>query len=273
MQFMIWVLESTVFPANPEKLREAIASSGQRIVDWQDEWWSDGPPHLAESPVVFHGSLENAARVRSSLAWRPSAFCNVSAFHCTAWYPATGEWLLNQAWRCLSAAELVADRDRVFSEIGDPEAIFVRLDSPLKPFAGRTLSRDRINLAALDYGFYYDDATLPVIVAPVRKVDREWRYVIANRDVIAGCACTAFGRAAIYDDPRGSPWQFAGRIAQSMPPPDEVYVLDVCECDGDLRLLELNPFSGADLYECDSQCIVDAVSRIAGTRTTTSTTE
>ena len=36
-------------------------------------------------------------------------------------------------------------------------------------------------------------------------------------------------------------------------------MLDVCEAEGGLALLELNPFSGADLYACDPGAVVDAV--------------
>lgn len=52
----------------------------------------------------------------------------------------------------------------------------------------------------------------------------------------------------------------AARIAGELEAPEEVYVLDVCEPDGHLRLLELNPFSGADLYACDRREVVAAVS-------------
>ena len=31
------------------------------------------------------------------------------------------------------------------------------------------------------------------------------------------------------------------------------------EVDGELSVLELNPFSGADLYDCDRQAVVRAV--------------
>jgi len=39
--------------------------------------------------------------------------------------------------------------------------------------------------------------------------------------------------------------------------------MDVCEADGQLHLLELNPFSGADLYSCDRAAVVSAVSQTA----------
>jgi len=44
---------------------------------------------------------------------------------------------------------------------------------------------------------------------------------------------------------------------------DPVYVLDVCETAAGLRLLELNPFSGADLYACTGSDVVREVATVA----------
>jgi hypothetical protein len=35
------------------------------------------------------------------------------------------------------------------------------------------------------HGFYFDDVRLPVVVAPVQPVEREWRYVVVDRSVVA----------------------------------------------------------------------------------------
>ncbi|MFO0528373.1 MAG: DUF4343 domain-containing protein, partial [Planctomycetota bacterium] len=56
---------------------------------------------------------------------------------------------------------------------------------------------------------------------------------------------------------------FASTVAASIPEPATVYILDVCECNDQFRLLELNPFGGADLYACDATAIIDSVSAIA----------
>jgi hypothetical protein len=40
-------------------------------------------------------------------------------------------------------------------------------------------------------------------------------------------------------------------------------MLDICECDKQLRLMELNPFGGADLYGCDAGVVVQAISALA----------
>jgi hypothetical protein len=161
----------------------------------------------------------------------------------------------------ISAEALVADPVAASEPFGSPASLFVRPDSPLKPFSGRVLKTTSITLQSLDHGLYYDDVRLPVVVAPVRSLQREWRYVVADRGVVAGTAYDAEGRNALPDDPAGAPWRFAAQIAEEMPPPEAVYVIDVCETEGDLRLLELNPFSGADLYGCPREDVVAAVSR------------
>ena len=83
--------------------------------------------------------------------------------------------------------------------------------------------------------------------------------MVVDGAVVAGSAYAADGRRALPDDPGGEAWAFAAQIAADLPAPERVYVLDVCEADGGLALLELNPFSGADLYACDPGAVVDAV--------------
>ena len=147
---------------------------------------------------------------------------------------------------------------------GDREGGFMKVVIPGGTgHMGRVLSRARLSLRALDHGFYYDDVALPVIAAPVRAVEREWRYVICEREIVAGSAYTAAERTATPDDPGGRPWAFASEIAASLPTPEEVFTMDVCQTWQGLRLLELNPFSGADLYACDRHAIVRAVSEVA----------
>jgi hypothetical protein len=257
-----WLLESGVMPNSHPPLKRAIAELELPLVEWDDDWWVTGNWPQIRGPVVFHGSLGNAARIERELPWRPGAFCRTQAFQCSSWYLAAKPWLVHQQWRLLSASEFVENAAVIFDELEVTQA-FVRPDSPLKPFAGRVLKRDEVSLAALDFGFYFDDPNLPVIVAPARSIGREWRYVVAEGRLVAGSAYSADGRTSMPDDPAGEPWQFAENVAKSLNSPEEVYVLDVCEADGELKLLELNPFSGADLYACNAHDVVKAVSEAA----------
>lgn len=55
----------------------------------------------------------------------------------------------------------------------------------------------------------------------------------------------------------------AVQVARCEWQPAPIYTVDVAEVDGQLRVLELNPFSGADLYRCDPHAVVEAVARVA----------
>jgi hypothetical protein len=259
-----WVLESDAFPGRHALLEAAIQRAGHRIVRWSDEWWlNDDWPRLGDGAVIFQGSLGNAGRIRKELSWRPGAFCDIEPFSCSSWYPRAQEWLVHERWSIVPANILVADTAAALGPMAEMASVFVRPDSPLKPFSGRVISRDQITLAALDHGFYYEDAALPVVVAPVRTMGREWRYVVVDGRVVAGSAYLASTRSALADDPGGAAWAFASDVAARLEPPERVYVLDTCEADGQLRLLELNPFSGADLYACRCEDVVEAVSHVA----------
>lgn len=258
-----WVIEPDVFPPAYERFAEAIVAAGHESVRWRDDWWATGRWPRRDGALIFHGSLGNAAQIRRELPWRPGAFCRVEAFHCSAYYPNAARWLLHRQWHVLPAQTLVEDTAGALALIGETDSFFVRPDSPLKPFAGRVLRREQTSLRALDHGIYFDEDSLPVVIAPVRRVEREWRYVVVNNAVVAGSQYLADGRSALPDDSGGSPWRFAAEVAAGIESPESVYVMDICEADGRLFLLELNPFSGADLYACDPGVIVERVSAVA----------
>lgn len=259
-----WVYERGVFASGDTPWLQAIAATGDRVVAWQDEWWtSDAWPRLADHRVVVRASLGNAARIAREMPWRPGAFCRTEAFHCSHWYPTARRWLLQRDAVILPASRLVADPVEALRAIGSPDRVFVRPDSPLKPFSGRVVATKGLTLRQLDHGVYYDDADLPVVVAPLREVGAEWRYVVVDDRVVAGSAYEASGRRLRADDPGGAPWRQATEIAAALPAPERVYVLDLCACDGELWLLELNPFAGADLYACDPRAVVAAVDGVA----------
>lgn len=264
MATVTWVLESDVFPQSDAGLRRAIRDAGHIVVDWDDSWWSDGlPPSLGKSATVFHGSLGNADRIATELEWCPGSYCNTPAFCCSAWYDRARPWLLHADWRILPANVFVANAASIAADLGCSGRVFVRPDSPLKPFSGRVVEAASVTLATLDHGFYFDDDTLPIVVAPVRTVGREWRFVVVNGCIATGSAYDPATRSAVPDTVESNARSVAQTIAASLPPPADVYVLDLCEMEGTLRLLELNPFGGADLYACDSSIVVEFVAGAA----------
>lgn len=264
MPAVTWVLESDVFPESHPPIRDAILRAGHTIVDWSDSWVTDGPPaRLSSGPTVFHGSLGNAAHVDAHFGWTPGAFCDTDRFRCSYWYDHKRQWLIHDRYTFTTVADLVDNAPAVAESVGSAGTIFVRPDSALKPFSGRVVNVFDLTPKDLDHGFYYDDLQLPIVVAPVREICREWRFVIVNGIVVAGWGYDPAARAAAAIGLNNSVTQFAASIAAETFAPCNVYVLDVCDCDGHLRLVEFNPFGGADLYACDPDAIIESVSCLA----------
>lgn len=234
----------------------AAVAAGHNVIFWEDDWLNDRDIYFKFlQPVIFRGSLGNAAHLKKGGLMRaPGAICDVSRFRCSAYYPGAAEFLLNQQWEVMPASVLLARKFHP-DELRDAPGIFVRPDSCMKEFAGRLLLKQDLSWKALDRGIYYDE-DIPVLVAPACLIREEYRCVVVGAKVIAGCR---------YDDPaRMSPGmppdvqKFAAEVAAEIEPPEQVYVMDVCTSDRGIRLLELNPFSGADLYACDPAPILAA---------------
>lgn len=264
MSKVTWILESEVFPDTHSSLRQAIINANEPLIDWSDRWWTDGiPTSIPNKQVVFHGSLGNAARIEEQLGWSPGSFCPVDNFRCSVWYENARPWLVHPDWLICPAIELVTNATRIANELQSNGKLFVRPDSPLKPFSGRVVETNALTLTRLDHGFYYDDETLPVVVAPVQEIGDEWRFIVVNQQVVTGSAYDAVSRkpkaAALESDAA----LFASTVASTLVSPSIVYILDVCRCNDQFRLLELNPFGGADIYACDADAIVEHVSHVA----------
>lgn len=256
-----WVLEEITFSDRQVRLTEAARAAGHHVVFWNDDWWTTRKFPTLTGHVVFHGSLGNASRIASEVEWSPGAFCATDRFSCSSWYEDAKQWLIHRTWATTTVTNLVTTPTRYLEQIGAEQSFFVRPDSPLKPFSGRVLDQATLSMAALDFGFYYDDPHLPIIVMPVLEISDEWRLVVSNGKPIAASSYVA-SRDEVESGCPAHVWQFANEIAETLPAPEAIYVLDICESEGELRLLELNPFSGADLYACDRTAIVQAIASL-----------
>jgi hypothetical protein len=259
-----WLIEDLTDGSDP-RMASAARSAGHRVSLWDDAWWDTRRfPVRREEAVVFHGSLGNAHRVVEELRWSPGAFCDAESLAYSAWADRLADVLVNRRW-LRTTARALADAPRAVADtLGATDRLFVRPDSPLKPFAGRVLAVESVSLAALDHGFYYDNADLPVVVAPAVEVGREWRVVVVDGRVVATGRYEAARRTAAGSDSPSEVTALAEEVAGRRPVKDAVYAVDVAEMADGLKVVELNPFSGADLYDCDRAAIVEAVGGFLG---------
>ncbi len=277
---MNWLLDATVFSDYHDELVAAIERNGDRFVsinrpnppyDWDDTGAAYRKAFPAGARVVTHADMDLVMRVRADQRWAPGVFATIEHFFCSHYYPHFAAYLLNRDYTMLPFDALRAERAGLFAAHGRDEKIFVRPDSPLKLFAGQLVA-DATFEKDLDFLAFYDfPGDTPVIVSSPKPIEKEWRFVIAGSEIVAS---SLYKDGAKFRPVAGCDDDGARQLAESVLAlgyaPDAVWVMDICQSSGKFYLLEIGAFSFSNLYACDKDAVVRAVSQIAGAHSASS---
>jgi hypothetical protein len=264
----VWLIEAGVYGAEAEPLLAEIHRQGMA---------ADLVPHPAlkkGSEVVINGRLLGptdcvigygtypfARQIQLHQRWIPGAWCSPENLDCASYYAYFGKFLLNQHYAIMPGVEAIRQRDWLFSVFGKNDEVFARPSGCHKLFVGRCITRDAFARALAPTR--YDPTTLIVVATP-RPIGREWRVVVSGDRVIACSQYAEGGTRAILP---GSPHEVgeftAAMLAEVSWRPDPLFMLDICESEGRLWLVELNSFSGSWLYQCDLTVVVAAAAELA----------
>lgn len=256
-----WLVEADVFPITAPRIIAALEEAGHPWTRYEDGIANSALPP-ADACVIFWGSLGAAYGEPVAARWTPGAIGDPDRFRCSVYHAHLGPLLANPDSVFTTVRALVDDPAVALKPLGNPEHVFVRPDSALKPFSGRQLAVSSLSLEALDHGFYYEDEDLPVVVSSAKSIGHEWRFVLAEANVVAGCEYDFARRGRGQDIPTAAR-TLAEKVASAAWQPAPIYIVDIGDVDGAMKVMELNPFSGADLYECDARTVVASATRVA----------
>lgn len=185
-----------------------------------------------------------------------------------------GLWTLffNENFRYSKYVEMygknVFNSDAVFMKMGDfspsrfeDDMLFIRPDKDLKEFAGYVVHKDSFSdwLSKIKSQGYLVNEDTDILVAKASKVDCEWRLFVVDGQVVSGSQY----RINYYckTDPRvpDRVLEYASRMIKIWQP-SPVFVMDICEVNGELSILELGDFHSAGWYDSDKAKIIKAVS-------------
>jgi hypothetical protein len=221
----------------------------------------DGKPLAASTCVIGYGTYPFAQQILLHHAWTPGAWCSAANLDCSTYYQHFARFLLNQHHVILTGVEAVRQADTVFARFGRDGAVFARPTSAHKLFVGRCIDRDSFAVALAPTR--YDPESRVVIAAP-QPIGREWRVIVVGDRVVSGSQYAVTGSRAITPELPEEVRRYAEAIlAQVAWRPDSVFMMDLCESDGALRLVELNSFSGSWLYASDLEAVVVSASSLA----------
>ncbi len=263
-----WLIEADVPGIDSARLQAEVRRQGMipQVVKWRAE--APAPRDLLgsesiplDASVVVLATLPVMRHVQAQRRWLPGGWCSFDRLRCSTYYAFFGPFLLNSSYTLLPGVEAIRQADRLFDVHGRDGRVFVRPDAVWKTFRGGPVSRAAFESTLAPTRF---DPTSLVLVSEVRNVEREWRLVVAQGAVVG--ASQYFVRGDLNTAP-GCPAEvrsFAERVlARVAWRPDPLFILDVCESDGDLRVVELNGFSCSGLYDCEVGPVVAAASESA----------
>lgn len=264
----IWIVEAGTFGRNSERLRAAVTHQGmecyvvgQNTLADSLELLRGGRPLTDEDCVICLSSFPMAHFVREERAWIPGSWCAFANLACSTYYAYFGRYLLNMHYTILPGVEAIRQQDFLFDVFGQCGELFVRPNTVEKLFTGRCISAEEFVSALAPTR--YDPAEM-VVVAAKQPILREWRLVASENRVIAASQYLVNGELSIAPGCPDEVLAFAKEMLQEVSwRPDPIFMMDICEAQGRLFLLELNSFSCSGLYECDLDAIVTAASQLA----------
>lgn len=208
-----------------------------------------------EDPVVFFGALNPIEDIKSRNIKTPKPFVwyTPRKFDYSYYYFYLNQYMLNDHFTCTSL--------RALEDIGFGAAnrIFIKPDANNKIFNAQLLDKEFVP------HFFRDvikqnniSLSTKIITCAPKKVDKEWRFFVVDKKVVAGSQYKENGSIDIDPYFPENAFDFAQEVANHWQPAP-VWVLDVCLSEGKYYALEIGPFNYAGLYKAKISNIVDAI--------------
>jgi len=262
-----WVIDRLLLeralPTGRPNLAEALASQGNEtfVMDYSSRRLPEDLPAWEGECVVAYGSVQMVRAVAKARAgsWQPGSFCRPERLSYSAWSPWLGDLMLNDDFVILPYGEF---KRRGVDAWGG--AAFVRPDAVTKSFTGLVIKKDDFahELNSLERLSHVQPEEMVVVARP-KSILGEFRFVIADGDVVTGSAYSWERKLDVRSDVHPGCEELAAEVAGRPWQADRVYTCDVALSDEGPRLLELNAFSCSGLYACDTSLVAKAVSEAA----------
>jgi hypothetical protein len=218
-----------------------------------------------DSPVIFFGSLNTAEYLQiARKEWVPLIWYDADVFRCQTYYAHWGQFLLQQRYGFYPLAELLRLKDQLYSAFGTDDMIFIRPHDNDKSFTGRLVPQENFPKWYEEALAGARDATRLVVVSTPVRVEAEWRFVIADRRVIAGSGYRWAGKRKLSGEDERAAARFAEEVAEQPWQPRPIYCMDIALTAAEhYRVVEIGGINSAGLYHCELLPVIEAMNLIA----------
>lgn len=219
--------------------------------------------HFSSTDIVIlygtHGFVSKAPKYYFPGAYGLQGECNNWSYYTQFLY---NQDLLNSDWIMTTWNEFQNNTEK-FRPWFVNDHVFIRPNSGFKTFAGFVHD---VNDPLFLSGHMQTTSVMPetlIVLSKPKKIQGEFRFVIVNKNVIAGSEYRWDNKLDIRADYPLECFELAQKVAKSGWQLDDVYVCDVAATESGPKIVELNSFACAGWYACDQKKIIDAVSKLA----------
>lgn len=253
---MYWVIEDTPFDAN--SIKQLTFSFAKYNIDYNyinyfpfifnREWRK-----IKHKNIFAYGSINLIQAIYKQKIKQVNIFCNFEQFKYTYYSKYLSKYLLNQDYKMISLLDLIQNKKIHYEQ---NHSIFIKSDDGYKSISGMVIAEGNFDywLATLDPNL---NNNIKLIISAAKEIEKEYRFFVTKNKVLAGSQYQTNRDLDIrsYVDPKAE--ELALEICSLNDyQPDPVYCLDIGKVKDNYYLIEVNSFSCAGLYACDTDEIV-----------------
>lgn len=256
-----WIVQTNLIKEELYPAIEIAANrNGHGCVGLKIIPFSDSPEFLAdigfkppEGKLIPYGSTSMIKMFARSKWNKDGFFFNQENLRSSVWAEKLGRLMLNYDAFSMPLKDAIKMKG-----LG---TVFMKPDNDLKDFTGGLVDGNSIAkfYDEVSAGGFCFDTDIPVVLCSPKNTGWEYRlFMIKNKAV-------AFSSYKLKDMIRQDKFvpQKVIDFAQSVATiwrPDEAYVMDVCETDDELKIVEFNCINASGFYRCNVEKIVRELS-------------
>ena len=266
---LAWIVEDGVFGEDLDPLLKAIKRQDMqaevvKYLAFQAGKYDDIYP--PDNCVLCYGSVGLIRQLMQQTHWVPGAWCTLKNLECSSYYAHYGEHLLNDDYIMLPLGEVLRRKDEIYGmyckDVEPHSVIFIRPNSGVKSFTGHALEYRHVD-REIKWCIDMSSPELIVVISSAKKIHREWRFIAAHKEIVAGSLYKMDNELTLSSDFPQAAFDFASLAVQNDWEPDPMFAIDICEVEGELFVLEMNSFSSSGFYRCDPDAIVAKAGELA----------
>lgn len=259
---LTWLVQTNLIKEESSKgIEEATKNvpgcqfQGIKIIPFSDTVEFGFPPDFVapKGLLIPYGSTSMIKMFAKSNLDKSGFFFDSENFRTSKWVKELGDAMLNHDAKVMPLSEA--------SQLKSDKFYFMKPDNDLKDFTGSIVNANGIDkfYNEVSAGGFTFKTDIPVVLSSLKNTGWEWRFFMMEDHIIS---CSSYKLKEQVNTTKGVSMQvksFARDVSRVWRP-DEIYVMDICETDNGLKVVEFNCFNGSGFYACDLNKIVEEVS-------------